>query len=124
MIMKKSELLDKFLRLEVELTKTTTLQGSAACMEVQEVPEALERSAELQLINRNIFDLIQTIQKAGSLADRKDALEKLAAIDRSLVTKHEEYMKVRDKVARKELLTKIQACKERTNEAVAQLRSV
>ena len=93
-------------------------------MAVQDPPEALVRSAELQLINRNIFDLIQTIQKAGNLADRKDALEKLAAIDRSLVTKHEEYMKVRDKVARKELLTKIQECKERTNTAVAQLRSV
>jgi len=58
------------------------------------------------------------------LADKKAALEKLKAIDRSLIAKHEEYMKVKDKVMRKELLGKIQECKERSHSVIAQLREV
>ena len=119
MIMKKSQITGGNLKLEVELTKEVQLEGGAVCMEVQNPPEGLVKSAELQLINRNIFDLIQKVQKAGDLADKKDALEKLKAIDRSLIAKHEEYMKVRDKEFRKELLGKIQECKERSNGVIA-----
>jgi len=58
MIMKKSQLTDKNLKLEVELTRDIQLEGPAVCMEVQNPPDGLVKSAELQLINRNIFDLI------------------------------------------------------------------
>ena len=122
--MKKSQLTDGNLKLEVELTKEVQLEGPAVCMEVQDPPDGLVKSAELQLLNRNIFDLIQQVQKAGDLADKKAALEKLKAIDRSLIAKHEEYMKVKDKVMRKELLGKIQECKERSHSVIAQLREV
>lgn len=53
------------------------------------------------------------------MADKKAALEKLQAIDRALISKHEEYMKVKDKVMRKELLGKIQECKERSHAVIA-----
>lgn len=46
-------------------------------------------------------------------------MEKLQAIDRALISKHEEYMKVKDKVMRKELLGKIQECKERSHAVIA-----
>lgn len=58
LIMKKSQLLDKNLKLELALTRDVQLEGSAACMEVQDPQDGLVKSAELQLINRNIFDLI------------------------------------------------------------------
>ena len=68
--------------------------------------------------------MIQRIQNAGNVADKKRALRRLQVIDRSLVTKHEEYMKIENKVLRKSLITQIQECKERSNQVIVQLKSI
>ena len=123
-IIEKSKILDANLKFELALTKDLQLEGKAVCMEVQDAPENLLRSAEMQLINKQIFDLIQKIQDAGQVADKNAALEKLKQIDRSLVAKHEEFMKIKDKVLKKSLLSQIQECKERSNSVISQLRDL
>ena len=57
-IIEESKLLDENIKIELCLTKDCVLKGEAQCMKVHDVPETLQTSAEIQLINKTIFDLI------------------------------------------------------------------
>ena len=106
MIVQKSKIVDPNFAIELELTKEIVLKGSAVCQESAQPSDEIVRSAEIQMVKSQIFDLIQKIQKAGAtLADKKEALEKLKGIDRSLLTKHEDCMKIKNKKLKKELIS-------------------
>lgn len=59
--------------------------------------------AELELINKKTFELIQSIQSSNSKEARKAALNQLMAIDGNLDSRYEEFMKIRDRALKKKL---------------------
>jgi len=59
--------------------------------------------AELELINKKTFELIQSIQSSNSNEARKAALNQLMAIDGNLDSRYEEFMKIRDRALKKKL---------------------
>jgi len=56
--MQEAKLLDQRLVVRLQLTKGVDVDGRAVGMKVLDVPEGLRKRAELQLINKAIFDLI------------------------------------------------------------------
>ena len=52
------------------------------------------------------------------------ALEKLKQIDRSLEVKVVEYMKIKNKELKKELMTQISECKSRSHNVIQELRNL
>ena len=81
------------------------------------------RDAELKLINKRTFDLIQTIQKgSGSKKDKMEAYSQIQEINRNMDAKLEQFMKIKDKNLKKTLLQGIYESKSRTNGIISILR--
>ena len=104
MILQKQKITDPNFAIELELNKDLVLKGSAVCEEAAQPSEEIVKRAEIELVKNQIFGLLQKIQKPGATReDKKGALERLKGIDRSLLTKHEDSMKMKNRKLKKEL---------------------
>jgi len=58
-LMKKSDLVKGDLMIQLNVSKDVTIENKSSILEVQDVPLLLQKSAEVQLINKQTFELIQ-----------------------------------------------------------------
>ena len=122
-VIKMPYLFDGGLKMSLELAKDKQCERVAKIREMADPDVLLVRKAELKVLNKQMFDLIQDMQRAGSDTDKNAVMKKNRDIDKSLNEKHLDFMKIANKTERKELLTKLQECKETSNAVRAELRS-
>jgi hypothetical protein len=93
-------------------------------MKVIDVPDTFMLSAEIEQIKDKIFYHILIIQnKDYTILEKRDAYEELKALDRSLDTKNELCIKLKDKSTKKRLLGLILECKSMSTNILSFLRN-
>ena len=78
---------------------------------IEDPPFEAKSAANLEFLNKKIFALIQQIQKATTREERAQALGFLMALDKAMDNKYDEFMKIKDRKAKKELIQQLQDCK-------------
>ena len=90
-----------------------------------ELPVDKRLSLEINVINQEVFDLIEKIQSKIQRDEKESALKKLDEINASLNDKYVDCMGVKgNKIAKKALMTSIQECRERLSKVISELRNV
>lgn len=91
----------------------------------ENVSEVQQREAELKMINKQTFDLVQIIQSnSASKMQKKQAFEEIQELNRNLDVKMEHFMQLKDKRAKKVLIQGVHECKQRTTHVFAILRDL
>lgn len=123
-ILKESELTSGPIQVALQLTKDKRVDGNAVITKVEDVPIVLRKQAEIEVVNRQTFDLIQQIQSRDQKVDKQLAFEQLKAIDRSLTAKYEECMTIKERATKKRLMEALMECRKRTSGVISELRGV
>lgn len=88
-----------------------------------EAPSAEQKvKAEVQYINRILFEKIQFLQKQENKSHMREAFDEIKMLDAKLDDVHQGTFKIKNKLLRKELAESIQESKERTRTAVGIVR--
>jgi len=122
-LLKEKELLNENLVVNLQLANGIKVQGKVQLMKVLEPPVGLLRQAEVGLLNKQTFELIQKIQNTSVKSTmKKEAFEQLMQLNRSLDFKVDDFMKIRNKDEKKALLTAVHECRTRSNYVISVLR--
>ena len=123
-ILKENELLNGSLKVELAVSQEKSISGGCTLSKIEEVPIVLRSQAEVQVINRQTFDLIQLMQSQASSVNKKEAFEKLKQIDRSLDSKLQMCMQIKQRTVKKNLIEQIMECRKRTGAVIQELRNL
>eukprot|EP00347_Sterkiella_histriomuscorum_P012111 403369855 len=85
-------------------------------------PEVLVK-AQVQLVNKLIFNSIQEVQKSQSGRTSQDIYEEVNLLDKQLDTFIEMAMKIKDREIKKEIMEEISECKGKTIQIIEMLRN-
>lgn len=122
---KESEILASDLEVILQLVGGIEVVDKHELVLNEEADEGQKRQAELQLINRRTFDLVQKIQKAGvPRKEKQEAYEEIQNINRNLDAKMEQFMAVKDRQLKKNLIQGVHECKARASGVVSVLRGL
>ena len=83
-----------------------------------------KKKVEIEFINRQIFDIVQLIQRNISPEERNQALGKLELIGASLLLHFQEIMKIKDREVKKALHGDLLECRNRANFVLFELRQL
>lgn len=79
-------------------------------MTVESPSEDIRLKARVQLLNRKIFDFVQSLQKQN-IDERKESFEGIKAMDKQLDLYSETCMQVKDRQIKSEMMEAILECK-------------